>query len=96
MTAQLCEQTCRLNPFNSDLDSLIKGCLKIDQDRNLSTNSIKELKRYLTEFIRYCKTQNIYSSSDLSPDFLRQYVEHKCRDSGPNQTMSSAQVPANR
>ncbi len=84
MTAQLCEQTCRIDPFNSDFDSLIKGCLKIEQDRNLSTNSIKELKRYLTEFIRYCKTKNIYSSDDLSPDFLRQYVEHRYRDSGPN------------
>ena len=72
MNVQLCEQTCRLTPFNSDLDSLIKCCLKVEQGRNLSTHSIKELKKYLTEFIRYCKTKNIYRSSELSPDFLRQ------------------------
>ncbi len=67
-----------------DLNSLIQQCLKAERDRNLSKNSIKELKRYLMEFGKYCKRKDIYFPNNLTPDFLRQYTDQRCRGSGPN------------
>ena len=42
----MCEQLCPEDLLKDDIDSLIKHCLKVEQDRKLSVNSIKELKRY--------------------------------------------------
>ncbi len=78
------EHACPKNVYDLNLNSLIQQCLKAEQDRNLSKNSIKELKRYLMEFGKYCTTKNICLLSDLTPDFLRQYTDQRCRDSGPN------------
>ncbi len=77
-------QACSDKIFNQDFDSLIQQCLKIEQDRNLSSNSIKELKRYLTGFNQYCQTNGVFSPEDLKPDFLREYADQRCTDSGPN------------
>jgi hypothetical protein len=49
------EHACPKNVCDLNLNSLIQQCLKTGQDRNLSENSIKELKRYLMEFGKYCK-----------------------------------------
>ncbi len=84
MIGQLCEHPRQANVSDLNFDSLIQHCLKTEQDRKLSENSIKELKRYLTEFCDYCTTKGICHSGDLTPDLLRQYVGHRCRDSGPD------------
>lgn len=77
-------QACSDKIFNQDFDSLIQRCLKIEQDRNLSQNSIKELERYLTGFNQYCQTNGVCSPEDLKPDFLRNYADQRCTNSGPN------------
>ena len=78
----MCEQLCPEDLLKNDIDSLIKHCLKVEQDRKLSVNSIKELKRYLMEFGKYCKVNGISSPTQLHPDFLRKYLRIslcKCR-----------------
>lgn len=80
----MCEQLCPENLLKNDIDFLIKYCLKVEQDRKLSVNSIKELKRYLMEFGKYCKVNSINSPTHLSPNFLREYTEYRCINAGPN------------
>ena len=80
----MCEQLCPEDLLKNDIDSLIKHCLKVEQDRKLSVNSIKELKRYLMEFGKYCKVNGISSPTQLHPDFLRKYSEYRCINAGPN------------
>ena len=80
----MCEQLCPEDLLKNDIDSLIKHCLKVEQDRKLSVNSIKELKRYLMEFGKYCKVNGISSPTQLHPDFLRKYTEYRCVNVGPN------------
>ena len=63
---------------------LIQRCLQTEQDRGLSKNSIVELKRYLNEFSTYCECQNIYSVNDLTPSFLKDYIDQRCKSAGPN------------
>lgn len=77
-------KACSDKNFNHDFDSLIQRCLKFEQDRNLSPNSIKELKRYLLGFNQYCQSNGICSPKDLKPDFLREYADQRCINSGPN------------
>ena len=36
----MCEQLCPEDLLKDDIDSLIKHCLKVEQDRKLSVNSI--------------------------------------------------------
>jgi len=81
----MCEQLCPENPLKkNDIDCLIKHCLKVEQDRKLSVNSIKELKRYLMEFGKYCKVNGISSPAQLSPNFLKEYTEYRCTTASPN------------
>ena len=56
----------------------------MEQDRKLSVNSIKELKRYLMEFGKYCKVNGISSPAQLSPNFLKEYTEYRCTTASPN------------
>jgi len=49
----MCEQLCPEDLLKNDINSLIKYCLKVEQDRKLFVNFIKELKRYLMEFGNY-------------------------------------------
>jgi site-specific recombinase XerD len=65
-------------------NSLIELCLQTEQDRGLSKNSIIELKRYLNDFATYCECQNIYSVKDLTPPFLKDYIDQRCKSAGPN------------
>ena len=67
-----------------DINSLIQLCLQTERDRGLSKNSIIELKRYLNEFSTYCESQNIYSVKDLTPLFLKDYIDQRCKSAGPN------------
>ncbi len=73
----MCEQLYREDLLKNDIDSLIKHYLKVEQDRKLSVNSIKKLKRYLTEFGKYCKVNGISSPTQLHPDFFRKYSEYR-------------------
>ena len=75
----MCGQLCPENLLEkNDIDCLIQRCLKAEQDRKLSANSIKELKRYLMEFGKYCKVKDISFPTQLTPDFLRKYTENRC------------------
>ena len=68
------KQLCYEDMLKNDIDPLIKYCLKVEQDRKLSVNSIKELKQYLMEFCKYCKVKGISFPAQLRPDFLRGYT----------------------
>ena len=59
----------------TEINQLVNKCLDIEYQRNLATKSLKELKRYLTEFGEYCKKKEIYSVHELTPKFLKEYVE---------------------
>jgi site-specific recombinase XerD len=67
-----------------NIKPLIQFCLQAERDRCLSKNSIIELKRYLNEFSTYCECQNIYSVKDLTPPFLKDYIDQRCKSAGPN------------
>ena len=67
-----------------NIKPLIELCLQTEQDRGLSKNSIAELKRYLNEFSTYCECQNIYSVKDITPPFLKDYIDQRCKSAGPN------------
>jgi len=67
-----------------DIPTLIHRCLKAEEDRNLSDNSIKELRRYLNEFSAYCQSQGISSAEELAPSFLKAYADHRCMDDKPS------------
>ena len=67
-----------------NIKPLIQFCLQAEQDRGLSKNSIVEIKRYLNEFSTYCECQNIYFVKDLTPPFLKDYMDQRCKSAGPN------------
>ena len=48
----MCEQLYPENLLEkNDIDCLIQRCLKVEQDRKLSANSIKELKLKFPQFL---------------------------------------------
>ena len=61
-----------------NIKPLIQLCLQTERDRGLSKNSIIEIKRYLNDFSTYCECQNIYSVKDLTPPFLKDYIDQRC------------------
>ena len=67
-----------------NINLLIQLCLQTERDRGLSKNSIVELKRYLNEFSTYCEYQNIYSVKEITPPFLKDYINQRCESAGPN------------
>jgi site-specific recombinase XerD len=69
---------------SQDIYSLVQLCLKTGQDSGLADNSLKELKRYLNEFTYHCKSQNVHSVKELTPEFLRRYADQRCDGAGPN------------
>jgi len=66
-----------------DIPILVHRCLKAEEDRNLSDNSMKELRRYLNEFLAYCQSQGISSTEELTPSFLKAYADQRCMYAGP-------------
>ena len=66
-----------------DIPTLVHSCLKAEKDRNLSDNSMKELRRYLNEFSAYCQSQGISSTEELTPSFLKAYADQRCMYAGP-------------
>ncbi len=65
----------------ADIPALVKRCLEF-QKQNLSKNSVKELRRYFNEFVSYCKDQGISSPDELTPIFLKTFLDHRCKDVG--------------
>lgn len=65
------------------IGTLAQRCLKAEEDRSLSANSLKELRRYLKEFVTYCQEQTIASANELTPAFLQTYIGKRCSDKGP-------------
>ncbi len=65
-----------------DIPTMIQRCLEYE-NRNLSVNSLKELQRYFKEFVSYCTDQGISQPGELTPEFLKIFLDHRCRDVGP-------------
>jgi len=63
--------------------TLVQNCLKAEERRSLSVNSLKELRRYLKEFTTYCLKQELTSVEKLTPLFLKTYAEQRCNDKSP-------------
>lgn len=59
----------------SEISIHVKACLKAEADRNLSSASLKELRRYLKELGTYCKRSDLSSLTQLTPEFLKDFVE---------------------
>ncbi len=66
-----------------DIPTLVRLCLKSEHDRNLSENSLKELRRYLREFADHCQAESLHSGAELTPDFLKTHAEKRCANAGP-------------
>ena len=66
-----------------EIPALVHRCLKAEQDRNLSDNSMRGLRRYLSEFSSYCQGKNIYFADELTPAFMKTYADHRCMDDKP-------------
>jgi integrase/recombinase XerD len=67
-----------------NIPTLVRQCLEGERDRHLSEKSLKELRRYLTEFADHCRAESIGSASELTPDFLKTYAEKRCEKAGPS------------
>lgn len=67
-----------------DIPRLVRLCLEGERDRHLSEKSLKELRRYLTEFADHCRAESVGSASELTPDFIRAYAEKRCERAGPS------------
>jgi site-specific recombinase XerD len=70
-------------PLKEDIHDLMRQCLKTEKDLGLAEKTIKELSRYLNEFVVYCKNQSIHTVEDLTPDFLKSYAEQRSATGGP-------------
>jgi site-specific recombinase XerD len=67
-----------------DIPTLVRQCLDGERDRHLSEKSLKELRRYLTEFADRCRAESIRSALELTPDLLKTYAENRCEGAGPS------------
>ena len=79
---------CHINTFSETLSPpeipvLMQRCLKAEEDRNMSRNSMKELYRYLSEFSDFCQDRGIESVVELTPSLLKDYADCRCIDAGP-------------
>jgi len=59
----------------SEINIHVGACLKAEADRNLSSASLKELRRYLKELGDYCKRSEVSSLTQLTAEFLKDFVE---------------------
>jgi len=78
------EDNCNCISQEKDIPSLVQLCLKTEQDSGLAENSMKELKRYLNEFTKYCDIHDIQSVNELTPEFLKCYADQRCDGTVPN------------
>ena len=65
------------------LHVLISDCIRSEEDLGLGKSSVEELKRYLGGFADYCD-EHLKRIHDLSPLFLKDYVDFRCKDTGPS------------
>jgi len=65
------------------IHTLVQQCLKAEEHRSLSANSLKELRRYLKEFTIYCREQGLTSVKGLTPVFLKTYADQRCSGKSP-------------
>ncbi|MFX0195167.1 MAG: tyrosine-type recombinase/integrase [Candidatus Hodarchaeota archaeon] len=59
----------------SEISIFVETCLKTEAERNLSSISLKELSRYLKELVEHCKGSSFSSISELTLEFLNDFVE---------------------
>jgi integrase/recombinase XerD len=59
----------------SEISQLVNDCILFEHNRGLAEKTLKELERYLKEFVRYCQSKGLYTPHDLSPQVLKDYVE---------------------
>lgn len=59
----------------SEIKQLVNDCLNFESSRGLAEKTLKELRRYLAELVEYCQSKELYTSHELSPQLLKDYVE---------------------
>ena len=60
----------------------VNDCIKFETERGIAKTTLKELSRYLHEFVDYCQ-QNQIIAEQISSDFMRQYVQYQGKGHGP-------------
>ena len=63
------------------LHAVVNECIHNEKGLGLGESSLEELKQYLTGFADHCKGQ-LKRLSDLSPLFLKDYVDTRCENTG--------------
>ena len=65
------------------LHVLVDDCIRNEKNLGLGKSSIEELKRYLGGFAEYCD-EHLERLGELSPLFLKDYVDFRCKNTGPS------------
>ena len=65
------------------LHALIADCIENEKTFGLGEASLEELKRYLGGFADFCD-EHLKRICELSPLFLKDYVDFRCKDTGPS------------
>lgn len=58
-----------------EISQLVNDCIGFESNRGLAEKTLKELGRYLKELVEYCQKKGLYTTHDLSPQVLKDYVE---------------------
>ncbi|HWR97060.1 MAG TPA: tyrosine-type recombinase/integrase, partial [Candidatus Methanoperedens sp.] len=62
---------------------LVGSCLEMERQRGLAARSLQELGRLLGDFAGYCREAAVQRPAEMDADFLRKYVQWRCREAGP-------------
>ena len=62
---------------------LVNDCIEFEAEREIAKTTIKELSRYLHEFVSYCQQKPIIVEQ-ISSEFMLRYVQYRGRGLGPN------------
>ena len=67
----------------TQIETVIRTCLETERTRGIASRSLKELKRYLSDFAEHCKRSGKSLISGLTPEFLKNYVINRQGRGGP-------------
>ncbi len=73
-----------------DISNIVDRCHEYEQ-RNLSANSLRELRRCFKKLVAYCQSKGIRRPNVITPEFLKTYPDQRCKEVGP--TMDDALLP---
>lgn len=66
-----------------DIQSAVCACIEHEKNRRMAQRSVHELERYYAQLVEYCSSSGIKSVSQLTPQFLKDYVIHCSQRGGP-------------